>query len=160
MLVVHKHNTTVSIQCSSDIADDVITILEKLLSISKTFKIKMRIADAEKKAEDPARRQMQEEQYNKHALSVYRKYEKRKGQGLKHSQIVKSLKIEFDIGYYETEIAVTSGRQIQKELINNQIVDGHFSGDSLKLLATRHKLTERTIKRIIRSHASQIKKAR
>ena len=137
------------LDCPSEIIDDLILILRKLLEIANHVKIQKKILAAEARARDAhavAARHLEFEAICRQAYSRYQELEKAR---LRAPECVRRVSAEFGYQIYETKVHLQEGRRLFKEDRNARIREDHKNGKSQEDLQAQYQLTYSTIKKIL-----------
>lgn len=112
-------NDTIGIRADPAIIDDLIMVLESLLSIAQTVKTKAKIRQAELRAKDESLRAQREAEYSKEAARVYRRYKEHLNNGCMgdKSLAVKKTYQELGILRIDAEFYIAEGKRMEKRLV-------------------------------------------
>ncbi len=153
--IIKSSPKTITLHCNPEIIDDLIFILDKLLSLSHHLKNQSRYIQAHIKAHNSQLLAAQEKIFNDKSHHLYQKYLSYRTKQLTPSATIQKLKKDFNMGYYDVEIYVTQGRKLEKIERNNQIRLKHKEGLSIKQLSTAYQLSYHTIRSIINCNTPQ-----
>lgn len=110
-------NDVVGIRADPAIIDDLIMVLESLLSIAYTVKTKARyesLKAQEKREKDMA---LNMAKFQVEAINIYRRYQEHLNNGCngQKSLAIQKIKQEFKLGYTDADIFISEGRKALRE---------------------------------------------
>lgn len=110
-------NDTIGIKADPDMIDDLISILESLLSIAHVVKRKARYESkqAQEKREKEAALNMA--QFQADAVKMYQRYQEHLNNGCNGSKslAIQKIKKEFGMGYTDADIFISEGRKALRQ---------------------------------------------
>lgn len=103
----------VGIRADPDVIDDLIAVLNSLLSIAHTVKRKARYESAQAEEKRKKKAALNLAEFQAEAVNVYRRYQEHLDNGCngQKSLAIQKIKQEFKMGYTDADIYISEGRK-------------------------------------------------
>lgn len=136
---ISSDNVTVTFPAA--IIDDVIMVLEKLVSFAGHIKSQNKYAAAQRNATDPATRAKRDREFHTKCLKVYRRYKQIEKAEISTSEAFRVLAKEHGFTCFDGRLYVSTGRKLVKKQRQADIITDYNNKVPLKDIADRYKLS-------------------